>query len=83
MSALNVDFSDQDLEDLREIAGETGVSMKAFVRSAAADAIALHRARKAAAEEFRRRFTDPGLAEAIAAAGIDDGPAAGPKGRAA
>ncbi|WP_052865241.1 hypothetical protein [Streptomyces niger] len=83
MSALNVDFPEQDLADLREIAQETGVPMKAFVRSATADAIALHRARKAAAQEFQRRFADPALAEAIAAAGIDDGPTAGPKGRAA
>ncbi|WP_129291826.1 hypothetical protein [Streptomyces lydicus] len=83
MSALNVDFSDEDLQALREIAKECGVSMKDLVRSAASDTIARHRALKAGAQEFQRVFHDPDLSAAIAAAGIDDGPATGRKEKAA
>jgi hypothetical protein len=32
MPALNVEFSDRELEDLRQIAKERGTSMKALVR---------------------------------------------------
>ncbi len=83
MSALNVEFPDAELQEIREIAQERGMTMKAFVRSATADAIARHRALKAGADVFRRVFDDPALADAIAAAGIDDGPAPGTTGRAA
>ncbi|MBH1937315.1 hypothetical protein I5Q34_24100 [Streptomyces sp. AV19] len=77
MSALNVDFPDRDLQEIREIAQERGMTMKAFVRSATADAIAHHRARKEAAEVFRRTFDASAPAEAIAEPGADDGPASG------
>ncbi|MFD6415721.1 hypothetical protein [Streptomyces sp. NPDC060194] len=77
MSALNVDFADQELEEIREIARERGMTMKAFVRASAVEAITHHRALKDGAEAFRRVFNDPDLAAAIAEAGIDDGPATG------
>ncbi|MER6526138.1 hypothetical protein [Streptomyces sp. NPDC001508] len=83
MGALNVEFSDADLEDLREVARSRGMTLKAFVRESTRDAIAHQRALKAAADEFQRVFTDPALTDAIAAAGIDDGPASGAMGRAA
>ena len=83
MSALNVEFSDEELEALREIAREAGVPMKEFVRASTADAIARHRALREGAEAFRRVFADPGLADAIAAAGLDDGPQPGTAGKAA
>jgi hypothetical protein len=57
--------------------------MKTFVRASTADAIAHHRALKDGAEVFQRVFADPALADAIAAAGIDDGPDTGIAGRAA
>ncbi|MEV0266137.1 hypothetical protein AB0I49_33015 [Streptomyces sp. NPDC050617] len=82
MPALNVDFPDQELQEIREIAQERGMTMKAFVRASTADAIAHHRALKEGAEVFRRVFNDPDLAAAIAEAGIDDGPT-GASGRAA
>ncbi|MFC4517927.1 MULTISPECIES: hypothetical protein [Streptomyces] len=74
MKALNVDFPEAELQEIREIAKERGMSMKAFVRASTADAIAGHRAMKEAAAAFQRTFHDPALAEAIAAAGIEDGP---------
>lgn len=83
MSALNVDFPDHELQEIREIAAERGMTMKAFVRASAADAIAQHRALKDAAEVFHQVFGDPELAAAIAEAGIDDGPATGSTDRAA
>ncbi|MFE7117999.1 hypothetical protein ACFU99_21540 [Streptomyces sp. NPDC057654] len=83
MPALNVDFPDQELQEIREIAQERGMTMKAFVRASTADAIAHHRALKEGAEVFRRVFNDPDLAAAIADAGIDDGPTTGTSGRAA
>lgn len=83
MAALNVEFSDAELEDLRAIAKEQGVPMKTFVRDSTADAIAHHRALKDGAEVFQRVFADPALADAIAAAGLDDGPEPGVTGRAA
>jgi hypothetical protein len=83
MAALNVEFSDAELEDLRAIAKEQGVPMKTFVRASTADAIAHHRALKDGAEVFQRVFADPALADAIAAAGINDGPDTGIAGRAA
>lgn len=36
MPALNVEFRERELEDLRQIAKERGTSMKALVREAAA-----------------------------------------------
>jgi hypothetical protein len=83
MGALNVEFSDAELEDLRVVAREHGMTLKAFVRASTADAIAHQRALKEAAAEFRRVFADPDLADAIAAAGVDDGPAPATAGRAA
>ncbi|GAA0920892.1 hypothetical protein GCM10009549_39800 [Streptomyces thermoalcalitolerans] len=57
MPALNVEFSDRELEDLRQIAKERGTSMKALVREAAAADIARHRALQEGAEAFRKFFT--------------------------
>ncbi|WP_328491343.1 hypothetical protein OHS59_00275 [Streptomyces sp. NBC_00414] len=83
MAALNVDFSDAELEDLRAAAREHGMTLKAFVKASTTDAIARQRSLKRAATEFQRVFADPSLAEAIEAAGIDDGPVANTTGRAA
>ncbi|MFD9484150.1 hypothetical protein [Streptomyces sp. NPDC059991] len=83
MAALNVEFTDEELEAIRDMARERGMTMKALVRSSAADAIAEHRALKEAAAVFQRTFHDPALADAIAAAGLDDGPAQQRPGRAA
>ncbi|CAL9600251.1 MULTISPECIES: hypothetical protein [Streptomyces] len=83
MSALNVDFSDQELQDLREIARERGMTMKALVREATAADIARHRALKEAAEVFRRFFSDPAAEQAFADAFPDDEPRGGAPGRAA
>ncbi|KOV52051.1 hypothetical protein ADL00_38465 [Streptomyces sp. AS58] len=83
MGALNVEFSDTELEALRAVASEQGMTLKAFVKASTADAIARQRALKAAAAEFQRVFNDPELADAIAAAGINDGPLTGTTGRAA
>lgn len=83
MSALNVEFSDEELDALREIAREAGMPMKEFVRASTADAIARHRALREGAEVFRQVFADPRLADAIEAAGLDDGPRSGTAGRAA
>ncbi|MGW6362272.1 hypothetical protein ACWFR5_45710 [Streptomyces sp. NPDC055092] len=77
MPALNVEFSEEELDELRELAREQGVTLKALVRASTADQIARHRALKEGAKVFARVFRDPALAEAIAAAGLDDGPAAG------
>jgi len=83
MSALNVEFSDDELAALREIARERGMPMKEFVRASTADAIAHHRALHEGAEVFRKVFADPQLADAIEAAGLDDGPRPSTAGRAA
>ncbi|MGW6056120.1 hypothetical protein [Streptomyces sp. NPDC055189] len=83
MAALNIDFDDAELEELRAIAREQGMPMKAFVKASTAGAIAHHRALKEGARVFQQYFADPALADAIAAAGIDDGPLPGPAGRAA
>lgn len=83
MAALNVDFPDTELQEIREIASERGMTMKAFVRASTADAVVRHRAMKEGADVFRRVFGDTALADAIADAGIDDGPGAGSAGRAA
>jgi hypothetical protein len=72
MSALNVDFSDRELEDLRAIAKERGMTMKALVREATAAGIIRYRALKEGAEEFRRFFADS--ADAFAEAFPDDEP---------
>ncbi|MGW3291385.1 hypothetical protein ACWDR3_42835 [Streptomyces sp. NPDC001002] len=83
MAALNVDFSDAELEDLRDAAREHGMTPTAFVKASTFDAIARQRSLKTAAEEFQRVFSDPALADAIEAAGIDDGPRASTTGRVA
>jgi hypothetical protein len=83
MPALNVEFSDAELEELRAIAQELGVPLKAFVRASTGDAIAHHRALREGAEVFRKVFADSDLADAIVAAGIDDGPASSTVSRAA
>ncbi|MEV6018824.1 hypothetical protein ACFYXJ_05125 [Streptomyces sp. NPDC002667] len=83
MAALNVEFSEAELADLRAIAQEQNIPMKAFVRASTAGAIAHHRALQEGAAVFRSVFDDPALAEAIAAAGIDDGPLTRTTGRAA
>lgn len=73
MPALNVEFSDRELEDLRQIAKERGTSMKALVREAAAADIARHRALQEGAEAFRKFFA--AHAAEFAAAFPDDEPA--------
>lgn len=70
MPALNVEFSERELADLRQIAKERGTSMKALVREAAAADIARHRALKEGAETFRAFFT--AHAEEFAAAFAED-----------
>jgi hypothetical protein len=77
MPAPNVDFSDREFQDLREIARERGMTMKALVREATAADIA-RRALKETAEVLRRFFSDP-AAEAFP----DDEPCGGAPGRAA
>ncbi|KIE27834.1 hypothetical protein LK08_06195 [Streptomyces sp. MUSC 125] len=79
MPALNVEFSERELADLRRIAKERGTSMKALVREAAAADIARHRALEEGAEAFRHFFA--AQAEEFAAAFPDDEPPA--KGEAA
>ncbi|MDH6546805.1 hypothetical protein M2161_008277 [Streptomyces sp. SAI-133] len=81
MPALNVEFSDRELEDLRQIAKERGTSMKALVREAAAADIARHRALQEGAEAFRRFFS--AHADEFAAAFPEDEPAAKGAGRVA
>src|SRR5881409_3615781 len=67
MPALNVEFSERELEDLRQIAKERGTSMKALVREAAAADIARHRAlRKASAPSCSARCRAMSAAAAIA-----------------
>ncbi len=79
MPALNVEFSDRELEDLRRIAKERGISMKTLVRQAAAADIARHRALQEGAEAFRTFFT--AHADEFAAAFPDDEPSARGTGR--
>ncbi|MCG7209102.1 hypothetical protein [Streptomyces arenae] len=74
MPALNVEFSDRELEDLRQTAKERGTSMKALVRDAAAADIARHRALRQGEQEFRRFFA--AHAAEFAAAFPDDEPPA-------
>ncbi|GGW39640.1 hypothetical protein GCM10010350_24120 [Streptomyces galilaeus] len=81
MPALNVEFSDRELEDLRQIAKERGTSMKALVREAAAADIARHRALQEGAEAFRRFFATH--ADEFAAAFPDDEPPVKGEGRVA
>ncbi|MFJ1602331.1 hypothetical protein ACIOHS_02990 [Streptomyces sp. NPDC088253] len=81
MPALKVEFSDRELEDLRQIAKERGTSMKALVREAAAADIVRHRALKEGAEVFRRFFTQH--ADEFAAAFPEDEPPRRGEGRAA
>ena len=56
MPALNVEFSDGELEALRAIAAERGVTLKALVREATTADIERHRALKEGAQVFRRVF---------------------------
>ncbi|MFD8804736.1 hypothetical protein [Streptomyces sp. NPDC059597] len=72
MPALNVEFSERELADLRQIAKERGTSMKALVREAAAAGIARHRALQEGAETFRTFFA--AHAGEFAAAFPDDEP---------
>lgn len=72
MPALNVEFSDAELEELRAIAAERGVTLKALVHDATAAGIQRHRALKEGAEVFRRFFNDH--ADGFAAAFPDDEP---------
>ncbi|GGX91125.1 hypothetical protein [Streptomyces fructofermentans] len=81
MPALNVEFTERELEDLRRIAKERGTSMKALVREAAAAGIERHRALQEGAEVFRRFFA--AHAEEFATAFPDDEPPAEGEGRAA
>jgi hypothetical protein len=78
MPAPSVDFGDREFRDLREIARERGMTMKALVREATAADVARHRALKEAAEVFRRFFPDR-AAEAFP----DDESRGGAPGRAA
>ncbi|MEU6242020.1 hypothetical protein [Streptomyces sp. NPDC047024] len=73
MPALNVEFSERELADLRQIAKERGTSMKALVREAVAADIARHRALQEGAETFRSFFA--AHAGEFAAAFPDDEPA--------
>ncbi|MDF3300905.1 hypothetical protein [Streptomyces tropicalis] len=74
MPALNVDFSEEEFNELREVAKELRVPMKALVKAATADHIARHRPPCEAEVVFQRTFAGPDLAAAITAAGVDDGP---------
>jgi hypothetical protein len=58
MPALNVEFTDRELEDLRALAKERGTTMKSLVHEAAAADIARHRALQEGAEVFRRFFAE-------------------------
>lgn len=75
MPALNVPFSDDELEALRAIAGERGLTLKALVHEAAAADIERHRALKEGAEVFARFFHE--AAGEFAAAFPDDEPHTG------
>ncbi|MET8978400.1 hypothetical protein ABZX85_22560 [Streptomyces sp. NPDC004539] len=81
MPALNVEFSERELEDLRQIAKERGTSMKALVREAAAADIARHRALQEGAAAFRTFFA--AHADEFAAAFPDDETPTGARGRSA
>lgn len=56
MPALNVEFSEAELAELRAIAAERGVTLKALVREATTTDLARHRALKEGAQVFRRFF---------------------------
>ncbi|MGP3969451.1 hypothetical protein [Streptomyces sp. 6N223] len=58
MPALNVEFTERELEELRALAKERGTTMKSLVHEAAAADIARHRALREGAEVFRRFFTE-------------------------
>ncbi|MDT0310248.1 hypothetical protein RM780_25320 [Streptomyces sp. DSM 44917] len=70
MPALNVEFSEAELEALRAIATERGVTLKALVREATTADIERHRALKEGAQVFRTFFERH--AEEFAAAFPDD-----------
>ncbi|NBE54843.1 hypothetical protein [Streptomyces boluensis] len=59
MPALNVEFSHQELDELRTLAQERCLTMKAVVREATADKFTRHRALHEGAEMFRSTFRDP------------------------
>lgn len=75
MPALNVDFSEDELTELRSVAQERGVTLKALVRGAVAEDLAHHRALTSAASVFRS-FVDDNV-DAFAAAFPDDSPGTG------
>lgn len=56
MPALNVEFTETELDALRAIATERGVTLKALVREATAADIERHRALKEGAQVFRALF---------------------------
>ncbi|SOD67010.1 hypothetical protein SAMN06297387_12832 [Streptomyces zhaozhouensis] len=72
MPALNVEFTETELEALRAIATERGVTLKALVREATTADIERHRALKEGADVFRRFFNQH--EEEFAAAFPDDEP---------
>ncbi|KAF4408446.1 MULTISPECIES: hypothetical protein [Streptomyces] len=74
MPALNIDFSDEELSELREAARERGVTLKALVREAVTDDLAQRRAMAEATQIFRSFVVDN--ADAFDEAFPDDAPAA-------
>ncbi|HCA84687.1 MAG TPA: hypothetical protein DEQ61_03805 [Streptomyces sp.] len=73
MPALNIDFSDEELSQLREAARERGVTLKTLVREAVTDDLAQRRAMAEATQIFRSFVVDN--ADAFDAAFPDDAPA--------
>ncbi|MER5971702.1 hypothetical protein ACFYYR_15205 [Streptomyces sp. NPDC001922] len=73
MPALNIDFSDEELSELREAAKERGVTLKALVREAVTDDLAQRRAMAEASQVFRSFVREN--ADAFDAAFPDDAPA--------
>ncbi|NJQ01598.1 hypothetical protein [Streptomyces zingiberis] len=74
MPALNIDFSDEELSQLREAAQERGVTLKALVREAVTDDLARRQAMAEASRIFRSFVVDN--ADAFDAAFPEDAPAA-------
>ncbi|MCC5037208.1 hypothetical protein DMH02_029540 [Streptomyces sp. WAC 00631] len=73
MPALNIDFSDEELAELREAARERGVTLKALVREAVTDDLARRRAMSEAGQIFRSFVVDN--ADAFDEAFPEDAPA--------
>ncbi|MGP3998898.1 hypothetical protein [Streptomyces sp. 8N706] len=73
MPALNIDFSDEELSELREAARERGVTLKALVHEAVTDDLAQRRAMAEASHVFRSFVREN--ADAFDAAFPDDAPA--------